>query len=184
MSRALDPAMEAALAAGVIQPFFMAILSFKSSIQYVWTGYGNLVWNSQTYLGVGSFASVGTIAESTEIEATGISLTLSGIDPVLEGDSQNDMVPGAQANLYFGLLANGAIIGSPYMVFGGAMDKATIDMGPDTMSITIDIESRMIDFTRASNRRYTSADQRLYFPTDTAFDQVPALNDQALIWGS
>jgi hypothetical protein len=184
MSRNLDPSMHAALAAGVLQPFFMAILSFRSSIQYVWSGYGNLLWNSQTFVGVGSFAKVGTIQESTEVEAIGTSVTLSGIDPVLLNDCLTDMVPGAQATLYFGLLANGVIIGSPYLIFNGAMDKASVDMGPETISITLAIETRMIDLSRASNRRYTSADQRLQHPTDTGFQMVEQLMDQALIWGS
>jgi hypothetical protein len=182
--RNLDPAMATALAAGVLQPFFAAILSFRSSIQYVWTGYGNIVWDSQTFVGVGSFASIGTIQESTEVEAIGTSVTLSGIDPVLLNDSLTDMVPGAQATLYFGLLANGAIIGAPYLIFNGAMDKATVSMGPDTISITLAIETRMLDFSRASNRRYTSADQRQQFPTDTAFSNVEQLMDQALSWGN
>jgi hypothetical protein len=184
MSRALDPAMKAALAAGTVKPFLMAVLSFRSSIQYVWTGYGSLVYNSQTFLGVGSFASISTIQESTEVEAIGTSITLSGIDPVLLGDCRTDLAPGLQANLYLGCWANGAIIGAPYMIFGGAMDKASITMGPETMSITLALETRMNDFSRASASRYTPAEQRRVFPDDTFFDQVPALNDLAIIWGS
>jgi hypothetical protein len=176
--------MAAALSTGLIKPFFMAELSFKLQRQWVWTGVGNLVWNAQTFVGVGSAAKIGTIQEGTDVHAYGTSVTLSGIDPVLIGECMTDMVPGAQATLWMGLLANGAIIGSPYLLFNGTMDQPTVSVGVDTISITLALETRMLDLSRASNRRYTSADQRLYHPTDSAFGWVESLNDQADVWGS
>jgi hypothetical protein len=184
MSRALDPSMAAALSSGLIQPFFMAELSFKSQMQWVWTGVGNLVWNSQTFVGVGSVAKIGTIQEGTDVHAYGTTVTLSGIDPVLLGECMTDMEPGAQATLWLGLMANGTIIGSPYQLFSGVMDQPTVSVGTDTISITLALETKMLDLSRASNRRYTSADQRLYHPTDSAFGWVEPLNDQADVWGT
>ena len=61
MSRALDPNMQAALAAGVICPAILAQITFKSSTEFIWTGIGPLVYDAQTFTGVGSFASLGTI---------------------------------------------------------------------------------------------------------------------------
>jgi hypothetical protein len=184
MSRQLDASLAAALATGNISPFFMAQLSFKSQMMWVWTGVGTLVWNAQPFLGVGSVAKIGTIQEGTDVHAYGTTVTLSGIDPVLLGESMTDMEPGAQATLWLGLLSNGSIIGSPYQLFKGAMDQPTISVGVDTISITLALETRMLDLSRASNRRYTSADQRLYHPTDSAFGWVESLNDQADVWGT
>jgi hypothetical protein len=180
MPRLLDPSMAAALATGAIQPFFMAVLSFKSKQVWVWTGVGNLVWNSKTFTGVGSFAKVGVIQEGTDVQAYGTTVTLSGIDPDLLGESMTDMQPGAQATLWFGAMANGVIIGSPYQLFSGKMDQPTVSVGPDTISITLALETKMLDLQRASNRRYTSADQRLQYPTDTAFSWVEQLEDISL----
>ena len=44
--------------------------------------------------------------------------------------------------------------------------------------------NKLSNLMRASMRRYTSADQKLYYPGDTFFDQVEALNDQALLWNA
>lgn len=183
MPRQLDPTMAAALATGHIQPFFMAVLSFKTSQQWIWTGVGNLVWNNQTIIGVGSLAKIGTITEGTDVYAYGTSVTLSGIDPVLLGDCMTEVVPGGQATMWFGLLSNGLIVGNPYQLFSGTMDKPTINPGTDTFSITLALETRLLDLGRATNRRYTQADQRNRFPTDTAFAGVEILNDQAINWG-
>jgi hypothetical protein len=184
MSRNIDPTMASALASGAIRPFFMAELHFKSSVQWMWSGVGNLVWDSQTFIGVGSFAKIGNIQEGTDVNAYGTTVTLSGIDPVLLQDSLTDMQPGAQAVLWLGLMTQaGTILGSPYQLFAGTMDQPSVNIGNDTLTITIALESRLLDLKRAQNSRYTSADQRRNFPTDTAFGWVEQLNDLALIWG-
>jgi hypothetical protein len=175
--------MATALATGTIQPVFLAALSFKTSVQWMWSGVGNLNWSSQTFIGVGSFAKIGTITEATDVRAYGTVVTLSGIDPVLLGDCLSEVVPGAQATLWFGLMANGTIIGSPYQIFNGAIDQPSISAGADTITIDLALESKMVDLARATNRRYTSADQRHDHPTDVAFGWVEQLNDIALIWG-
>jgi hypothetical protein len=183
MARALDPALAAAISLGAFQPFFMAQLSFRSSIQWVWTGYGTITWNSQPFIGIGSLAKIGSIQEGTDVHAYGTTVTLSGIDPVLLADCLNDMLPGAQAQIWFGCLANGVIVGSPYQVFNGAMDQPSVSMGVDSITITLALETKMLDLSRASNLRYTSASQRVLYPTDTAFGWVESLNDQADVWG-
>lgn len=185
MPRPLDSAMATALASGQIQPFFMALLSFKTSTQYIWTGVGDLSYGGNVYAGVGSFGKIGTVQEGADANtnAYGTTVTLSGIDPVLLGDSMTEMVPGAQANLWFGLMVQGAIIGAPYLLFQGTMDQATVTKNVDTISITLALENKLLDLARPSSRRYTNADQRVYYPTDTAFSWVEQLNDLADVWG-
>lgn len=179
--RSIDTNLAAALSSGTCRPFFMATLQFKTSIQKVWTGVGNLVVSGQTFVGVGSFAEVGAITEGTDVEAKGTYLKLSGIDPVLLGESLNDIQTGLQALVWLGALdANGVVIGTPYQVFSGIIDRPTVEMGVDTVAITLNLEGKVIDFSRASNRKYTSADQRAVYPHDSGFDWVEQLNNIAL----
>lgn len=181
--RNIDSSLAAALAGGTVRPFFMATLQFKESIQKVWSGVGNLVVDGQTFSGVGSFASVGTISEGTDTQAYGTTVKLSGIDPVLLGESMNDIQPGLQALLWLGLMTEaGAVIGTPYQIFSGVVDKPSIHIAQDTVEITLNLESKMIDFARPSSRRYTSSDQRARYPHDSGFDWVEKLNDVALRW--
>jgi hypothetical protein len=181
--RNLDPNIALALKEGIIRPFFMAALQFKTSVQRVWSGVGNLTIDEQTFVGVGSFASVGAIKEGSDAAAYNTTVTLSGIDPVLLGESMSDVQPGLQALLWLGLmLETGVVVGTPYQVFSGIIDAPSVHVGPDTVSITLNLESRMVDFQRASNRKYTSADQRLRYPKDSGFDFVPRLNDYVGKW--
>jgi len=179
--RNIDTNLAAGLAAPSIAPFFAAELQFKSSIQRVWTGTGTITFNGHDFAGIGSLAGVGTISEGSDVSAMGTSVVLSGIDPALLGESLNDIQPGLQAIVWLGLLQNGIVL-SVYSCFSGIIDAPSIHVGTDTISITLNLESRMIDFQRASGRRLTSADQRSRFPHDSGFDWVETLNDFTGIW--
>jgi hypothetical protein len=185
MSRNLPAPMLAGVQSNLIRPAFMADLTFRTSTQYVWTGPSTLVYNGNNYLGIGSLGAVGSIMEGTEVRADGTTVTLSGIDPVLLSDSMTDIQVGAPAVLYFALVDTSLnLIGTPYVIFRGKVDKPTITPGLDTFTITLALESPLANLQRPNLRRYTAADQRLYYPDDTAFNWVEVLNDIALRWGS
>jgi hypothetical protein len=181
--RNLDPTLAAGLASGFIQPFYMATLQFKTSVQRVWTGVGNLVVSGQTFVGVGSLAEVGAITEGNGVEARGTTVTLSGIDPVLLGESLTDVQPGLQAIIWLGGMdRSGNILGTPYQIFSGIIDQPSVSVGADTISISLALEGKILDFHRASHRKFTSADQRAVYPHDSGFDWVEKINFVAIRW--
>ena len=95
----------------------------------------------------------------------------------------DDIQLGASAKLWFALLSQGTIIGAPYQAFSGLADQPTVSEGGDTISITLALETRMTNLQRPRMSRYSSADQRILYPTDSFFFYVPQLNDVALVWG-
>ena len=183
MSRNIDPAMVTALQATVIVPAFLAQITFASQVGYIWTGYGPLTYAGNTYLGVGKLAGIGEITEGIEVQADGTSVSLSGIDPNLYSECMTDIKPGAPAYVWLACLNQGLIVGQPLMIFGGFVDKPVVSTGPNDITITLALESRMTNLQRANNRTYTSADQRVKYPDDTAFGWVEQLNDTVDNWG-
>jgi hypothetical protein len=184
MPRNLDPALQEAFASGLILPAILVNLAFVTSTQFVWSGIGDLVFNGNTYKGVGSLGKLGTINEGLDVNAYGTSVTLSGIDNTLFNDSLTDIQQGLPATVYIALFTNtGTMIGTPYMMFDGLIDEPSISLGADTSSITLNLENSMLDGKRASNIRYTDADQRIAFPTDSGFQFVTSLQDAAFVWG-
>jgi len=97
--------------------------------------------------------------------------------------AMQDVEIGAPATIWFGLIQNGQLIGT-YQIFKGLVDQPSISIDTETVSITLALENRLTDLQRGNGRRYTSADQNLYYPDDTGFTWVEILNDQALRWGS
>lgn len=183
MSRELDTTFAASLGNGVIQPVLLVMLTFKSQTSYAWSGVGTLVWDAQSFLGVGSLGKMGAVIEGVDVKADGTTLTLSGIDPTLKGECLTDIQIGAPAKIWYGHMLNGALIGAPYLLFSGQMDKPTFSIGGDSLTIMLALENKLINHARASNRRYTSADQQANgHPDDTGFNRVEMLNDIALQW--
>lgn len=183
MSRNISSPMLSAITSAYVRPALAAQIAFKSQTSYVWSGSGNLVYSGNTYTGIGDFGKLGDIVEGQDVQAYSTSVTLSGIDQTLLSESITDIQLGAPATIYLVLLdGNGVIIGTPYPLFVGTVDKPSISIGTETLSITLNLETKLANLQRPSMRRYTSVDQRIDYPADTFFDNVESLNDQALIW--
>ena len=79
MSRNLDTTLAPALANPLITPAIFVSLTFQSGVFYVWNGIGNYVFNGNTYTGVGTLGKISAIQEGSDVEAQGLTVTLSGI---------------------------------------------------------------------------------------------------------
>jgi len=183
--RNISSPMLSGILASPIRPAFLVMLTFYSGIEYVWTGVGNLVYAGNTYLGVGSLGKIGAVTEGTQVNADGTTVSLSGIDLTLLGYCLTEIQVGAPASICFALVdVNLNIIGVPYPLFVGCVDQPVLQIGMETLEIALKLESRLSNLQRASMRRYTAADQSLYYPTDSGFSWVEQLNDQALRWSA
>lgn len=185
MSRPLDTATEAAAVARYVVLAFMADLTFKSGTAYAWTGIGPLVWNGNTYLGVGQLGKVGDIIETTAVQATGTTLTLNGINPALYADCMDECVTGLPAIVRMALLdpQSGAILGTPIILYDGQVDLPEVSENANDITITLHLENALTNLQRANRRLYTAADQAIKYPTDSGFAYVSALSCTANQWG-
>lgn len=98
-------------------------------------------------------------------------------------EALSDIRVGAPAKLWFGLMENGAFLGNPYMEFAGTVDKPTVNTGPDSSSITLALENRLVNLNRPNNTKYTTADQHLKYPDDMFFQWVEILQEISLAEG-
>jgi hypothetical protein len=81
MVRSLTSQMQTVSEAEVVNLFYLIDFEFDSGTVRLWTGLGDLVWNSETYTGAGNILSIGDLRESSEVEATGAQFVLSGVSP-------------------------------------------------------------------------------------------------------
>jgi hypothetical protein len=182
MPRSLPSQMITAFPSNAIALCFLVDLQLVSGADHVWSGIGSVVWNGNTYRGVGSLGAIGEISESSEVRAPGTSVGLSGIDPTILNETLDDIQQGAPVTVWAALFSEGAIV-CAYSLYAGTVDKPALNIGPDTFSVALALETKMANLQRASNRRYTAADQRNYYPLDSGFNWVETLNDIALLWG-
>lgn len=183
MSRNLPSAIATALDDDVVYAFWACDLLFdRPNDLYFWSGLGNLSLDGNTYTGAGDLMGISEIRESSDIAAYGATLTLSGIPTNYIGLALAEPYQGRRATVKFGVIVNGVKTAVP--VFTGEMDQMNITMTPDSITIELDVESRLIDLQRARIRRYTDADQRQRFPNDAAFEFVTRLQNEKLEWQS
>jgi hypothetical protein len=183
MPRNLPSPMLAAIQANSVQLAFLLDLQLAGNIwARAWTGVGTLVWNGNSYLGVGSLGAIDDIQEGSEVKAEGTTVALSGVDPTLLGAALTEIQVGASATAWLAVFTNGALTAA-YTVFGGTVDRAQVAAGVNAMTIALALETKLANLQRASNRRYTAADQRRNYPDDGGFNFVEVQNDIALLWG-
>lgn len=181
MSRDLVSAISTALQGAEINVFWACDLMFDSPNDiYLWNGVGDLSLDGKTYSGVGDLLGVSEIKESSDIAAYGARLTLSGIPSDTISLALQEPYHGRHAIVKFGVISAGTH--TAFTVFSGEMDQMNISYGPDTVTVGLDVESRLVDLDRARVRRYTDADQQLRYVGDLAFEFVTRLQDESLKW--
>lgn len=181
MTRAATPAVMAEIAAASKRPVFLVKLETTGGWVRAWNGIGDLLWNGETYAGVGAFGGISPIAESGDLRASGIRLTLSGI-PVGQIATAQLIRQGYPAWVWLGLLdSNNRLLADPIALFSGQTDTVTLEDAPSSATITVSCETEFIDLRRRVYY-YTTADQQLVDATDVGFDYVPLMQDRPIQW--
>lgn len=184
MSRTLSTAMQAVATAEVVRPIYLVDLEFASGSIYLWSGLGDLTFNSNTYLGAGDLLAVGAVQESTDLTAAGAQITLGGIKQSLLLLARDEPYQGRPLTIRLGAFdENGDLISSPVIMFSGFMDVMTIADAGDTSTIVVTAENKLIAFQTTSVRRYTAEDQKIEHPADKGFEFVAKIQEKEIVWG-
>ena len=181
MSRDLDSAITNAIDDQEITVFWACDLLFDSPNQlYFWNGLGDLYLDGNTYTGAGQLLELSEMQESSDIASYGATLTLTGIPNNLVQLALAEPYQGRRAIVKFGVDVAGTK--TSVTVFTGEMDQMNFSFGPETATISLDVESRLVDLNRPRIRRYTDADQQSRYPNDKAFEFVTRLQNESPSW--
>lgn len=180
-----------------VNPVFFVEAEFSTGFLRLWTGVNNISWDGKTWTGAGQLLNIEPARETTNISATGIRISLNGLDAGIVSSALNAARQNKPVNAYIGFLdASGNIRIDPYKFFSGLVDILVIEETGETSIITLQAESRLISLNRVKERRYTDQDQRLGLvgfdfsgessgsdPTDLGFEHVVAIQEWAGQWG-
>jgi len=205
MTRDLSPITLKNINDDVVRPFFAVELNFDDNIVRTWTGVGTLVLPDGTsWVGTEQLLSISSIEETQEMSVKGATLTMSGIPSELLSLALSEPYQGRVCNIYFGTLSVGSLLkqdgayilkqdGGKILVetgeegfnqlFSGYMDQMNISDGPESATIEMRVENKLIDLERARVARYTSGYQKSVYPGDLGLDFVESLQDKDIVWG-
>jgi hypothetical protein len=192
----MTPAVATALCQPVIRLALFASLQFADNIVNVWNGIGPKTWNGLTFQGVGVLGSISTMSEDSDVEAKGVTISLSGIPSSFMSEVLNETRILGTCNVWLALYdPNGVLIDSPILSYQGKMDAPEMDDDAKNIACTINVENILVDLNRPVYRRFTDEDQqmdlaatltRLGLPSttvDTGFTHVAGLQCQITFWG-
>jgi len=185
MARTLTAAFITELTAATMRPvvFVEAFFDVANPVR-IWSGIGTRVWNGFEWTGVGDLLGISRISETADIRASGISISLSGIPSSFIALVLINARRGKAVTVYLGFLdSSGNVIANPATSFLGKMDVPAISEGPETSTVSIQVESDLISLDRAVGRRYTDEDQQHEFNGDFGFEFVEAVLELKLAWG-
>lgn len=176
----------AALAESFLYPAILVEIQFASGTVYMASSYQPLFFMGQVWTGVGSLLSVSTIEDGSTVQARGVTVTLSGIDPTLLPAALNEFQVGLPATIYLGLYSAGGQnqISQSVVAWSGRTDQPTIAVDASTATISINLESALLDMNVPVPYRYTNQDQQLFYPGDLGLSWVNSIQSIPVYWGS
>lgn len=175
--------MANAFAASNLRPALFVELQFSSGTIYATNLPVTVTWNAHDWIGLGNLGGISAVEEGENIQAYGLSLTLSGVQPGYVSIALGEQYQGRVAKVYLGLFNDSyALIADPVVVFRGRMDNMELAQG-DMFTIKVNCEGRLADFERARVRRYNHEDQIAVYPNDKGFEFVPQMVEKTLNWG-
>ncbi|MEE3046661.1 MAG: hypothetical protein VX620_15535 [Pseudomonadota bacterium] len=185
MSRDIDPDLLAELQGSELSPVLLMRVGTADGPVRMWTGYGELSHGGEVWLGGGEFIGVSNVSETADIQANGITFSMSGITEELLAIAIQSMRQGEDAELFLGALTDtGELVGNQVVrVFKGKTDVPVIDDDGASIVINLTAESDLIDLERSRVRRYTPEDQKSDYPDDLGFDFVTRLQETEIAWG-
>jgi hypothetical protein len=182
MARTVHADIVTALAADNVQPFYAVNLEFDTPVYY-WTGTGELASsansNSVTYQGAQDLLQISGLDETAELRANGATITLSGVPSTLLSLALTTLYHGRKAKIFFGVKGVSNLV----EVFSGYMDKMTVAESPESATITVHVESKLVDLDRVRVRRYTHESHKSRYSNDTFFSFMADMQDKQINWG-
>ncbi len=206
MTRELDAQILSAIEQETLYPILAVQLNLDTQTLRLWSGYGTKKINGSNFIGVGTLLRVSEIQETAELYAAGATVSLSGVPSDMLSLALNERYQGRKAFIYFAALANDAswilddgtwrnggvwndgatwsesgVIAS--QMFSGYLDQMNIDEQPETSTIAVTIESKLIDLERPRVYNYSSQTQKAIYANDKGFDFVESLQNKTYNWG-
>lgn len=179
MSRTVPAAILTALTQPEVQPFYAVEMLFDSGAVRIWTGYGDRTIDGSTYTGAGTLLDIEGLGEVSDLSAKSITVSLSGVAASLVSLALQEPYQRRKCRVLFG-----AVDVSEFVeVFSGQLNIMRIEDSGEASTISVLVDSKLVELERSSNRRYTSESQKARFPNDTFFDYVSAIQDAEIVWG-
>ena len=149
----------------------------------MWTGLGNRTINvggtNQVFTGVGALLNIAAAEEVGDLSAKGMVLTLTGLNSSIISLALQEPYQRRRAKVYLGEQGVNPVV----EIFSGFMDTMQISDDPESSTVVLTIESKLVELERSRNWRYTDESHKARYSGDSFFSFVQSIQDQQVAWG-
>lgn len=182
MSRTISASNLAEIDAAHLHEVLLVKLEFDTPV-YIHSGVGSIVFDSNTYLGVGQFGNVGNQIESEQLRPTSLILSLSGVDAALITEALDAGNYGDIITIYMGYRQDdGTLVDDPWIPWKGFFEFAAVKHGTENI-VSITCRHDLAILNEAEGSRFSDEDQQVRFTGDTGFQYITDMAGTKLIWG-
>lgn len=183
MSRALTGAVDTAIGGENVPALVFVELDFSSGFVRLTNAGHSMQWAGETWYGAGGVGEIQPVQETGDLQAVGVAMKLSGVDPANISRVLGEHYQGRSCKIWFAPLdTDHQVIADPVLIFTGRIDFMQIELG-QTAIITLTAESRLVDWERPRVRRYNHADQIAVYAGDMGFEYIEQMSEKELVWG-
>jgi hypothetical protein len=176
---------EAAAAGYFVRLGYMCELDFSGGYVRAWSGLGDLTTMSRTFTGLGDLAGISAIEETGEISPRNLTVGLSGVPSAIIATVLGENYRGRAGRVWMGFFNSAwALLADPDLVFAGRMDTCTIQDDGPTCSVSVNLESRLVDLRRPRTRRYSHEDLTARYSGDNGLQFVARLSERPIYFGA
>lgn len=169
---------------------FLAVdFDFTSGHVRLWTGFGTITINGQSYLGMGDLARVSQTVDRTNLTVERKTYQLAGaaVDPALVSETDIDASFGRSVVEYLGFLNHDThqLLDVPEVNFEGEISNMRRVDGDQPM-IECNADNRLVLLDQPDGWRFTHEHQLEFYPAtplDLGFNQMPTLDTKEVLWG-
>lgn len=186
----MHPDMETALASGRCLPFLICRLDLPAPADPLGLIYGSgeLTWDSVTYVGsddtFGTLASIDPAEDGAGDSAPAMSIEINTPSITAAATLASADYKGSPFRLWVGALDdNGAIIGEPYLLFYGELDRPILSLDKNLRELEFEIVSAFERlFAATEGQRLADASHQEVWPGELGFVNVTGIV-KTIIWG-
>lgn len=179
MARSIPAGLLTALTQDTVEPFYAVEMMFDTAPVRFWTGIGERTIAGSTYIGAGSLLTIGDLEEIGDLSAKSVTITLSGLTQEVVALALVEPYQRRLCRIFLGALGSDDAI----EMFSGKMNTMVIEDAPDGATISLTLESRLVELSRPRPRRYNHESHISRYPGDKFFSYVADLQDRQVSWG-
>jgi len=181
--RPVSEALQTAVVQPVVRHLMLVRFNFDSGVVAWNSGFTDIVYNGATYRGIGVLGSVSPVKEQPGIKAASVTISISGLKPEISALVQTEKFQNRKALIHVAVTDESYSF-DPQQVsiyFLGKIDDIQGAVGK-AGSFTISVRSRLADWERVRNLKYTDADQQQRHPGDKGMEFIAQLSQRKIIW--